>query len=210
MFSDREDAGKRLALKIQEEQLDQSNTIVFAVPRGGVVIGNEIAKMLKCKLDILISKKLTPPTQPEFAIGAVTHDGTVFLSPHWHKYVSQKELDKEIQQKKDEVLLRLQKFRKNTNFDIKDQNIILTDDGIATGSTILAIIRWISNMHPKKLILATPVMPARAYEILLDQVDKIIVLDMPETFSSVGEFYENFDQTSDDRVLSILESYGDP
>ena len=204
MITDRIEAGKLLAEKIGS---GKPNVIVLAIPRGGVIVGHEIAKKLGCKLDIAISKKITPPDSPEFAIGAITHDGTLFQSAYWDNYVEYPNLADEIEKKKLEVKRRLEQYRGSSEYDISGKNIILVDDGIATGSTVFAILNWLKKQNVKEIILAIPVMPASVYELMRQKVSSIIALETPEEFAAVGQFYKKFYQVSDVEVIEILNNY---
>lgn len=205
MIKNRVEAGQLLAEKIS--LIEKDNFLVLAIPRGGVIVGHEIAKKIGCKLDIAISKKITPPDNPEFAIGAITHDGTLFQSDYWDNYIEYPNLTDEIEQKKIEVKRRLEEYRGNSEYDIDDKVIILVDDGIATGSTVFAILNWLKKQDVKKIILAIPVMPSGIYELMKQKISSIIALEIPENFSSVGQFYKTFDQVSDKEVMKILENY---
>lgn len=203
MFKDRVEAGQILSEKIHS----RDNVVVLAIPRGGVIVGHEIAKKLGCKLDIVISKKITPPDNPEFAIGAITHDGTLFRSNYWDNYAEYPDLDAEIQKKKQEVKRRLEEYRGSSEYDVSGKSVILVDDGIATGSTVFAILNWLEKQNTKEIILAIPVMPASTYEIMKQKVSSIVALETPEDFSAVGQFYRSFDQVSDEEVMQVLENY---
>lgn len=203
MIKDRVEAGQLLSQKISS----RDNVVVLAIPRGGVIVGHEIAKKLGCKLDIVISKKITPPDNPEFAIGAITHDGTLFRSNYWDNYAEYPDLDAEIQKKKQEVKRRLEEYRGSSEYDVSGKNVILVDDGIATGSTVFAILNWLEKQNIKEIILAIPIMPASTYEIMKQKVSSIVALETPEDFSAVGQFYRSFDQVSDEEVMQVLENY---
>lgn len=205
MIKDRVEAGQLLAEKISS--IKEKNFVVLAIPRGGVIVGHEIAKRLGCRLDIAISKKITPPDSPEFAIGAITHDGTLFRSDYWDNYAEYPNLDQEIEKKKLEVKRRLEEYRGSSEYNIDGKTVILVDDGIATGSTVFAILNWLEKQNVKEIILAIPVMPASIYELMKKRVSLILVLESPEDFSAVGQFYKNFDQVSDSEVMKILEHY---
>jgi len=203
MFIDRTHAGKLLAEKLENGR----NSIVLAIPRGGVVVGDQIAKKLKCTLDVIISKKITPPNHPEFAIGAITFDGTTYQSNNWSSFCDHPNFDQELKNKKIEVQRRLKEYRGNTNYNLDNKTVILVDDGIATGSTVISILNWLSKIKPKKIILAVPVMPQDTFEIMRKLVSEIICLKIPYYFSSVGEFYDKFNQVTDDEVLKVLSQY---
>jgi predicted phosphoribosyltransferase len=205
MIKDRIEAGRLLAQKINF--VSNHDVLVLAIPRGGVIVGHEIAKKIGCKLDIAISKKITPPDSPEFAIGAITHDGTLFQSNYWDNYVGYPNLADEIEKKKLEVRRRLEEYRGNSEYDISGKRIILVDDGIATGSTVFAILNWLTKQNVKEIILAIPVMPAGVYELMKQKASSVIALDTPVEFSAVGQFYKNFEQVSDEEVIQVLSYY---
>ena len=141
MFSDRVDAGNQLALKMAD--VIDENTVVLAIPRGGVVIGHQIAKRYDLQLDVIVSKKLTPPENPEFGIGAITYDGVTYLPDSYTKYFTQASLQNEISIKKAEVEERQRKFRGSSEYNLANKNVIVVDDGIATGSTVLVVAEWL-------------------------------------------------------------------
>jgi len=205
MIKDRIEAGKLLADKIN--LIKNRDFLVLAIPRGGVIVGHEIAKKINCKLDIIISKKITPSDNPEFAIGAITHDGTLFQSNHWKNYANDPNLNEEISKKKLEVKRRLEEYRGNSEYKITDKKIILVDDGIATGSTVFAILNWLTKQNVKEIILAIPVMPASIFELMKKNVTSIISLEVPDEFAAVGQFYKSFDQVSDEEVIKIFKEY---
>ena len=204
MIKDRIEAGKLLAKKLEKHK---ENVIVLAIPRGGVVIGNEIAKELECKLDIVISKKVTPPDNPEYAIGAITHDGTVFQGRNWEVYSEHPDFENELNKKKEEVQRRLKNFRGSSDYEFDDKTIILVDDGIATGSTVFAILNWLKKQKIKKIVLAVPVIPPETYQAMKSLCDEIVVLEIPADFAAVGQFYHEFLQVSDNEVISILQKF---
>lgn len=205
MIRDRIEAGQLLAEKLLA--LDIKEPLVLAVPRGGVVVGHEIANKLRCKLDIIISKKITPPDNPEFGIGAITYDGTLYKGEYWNYYSDNTKFDDEITKKIKEVKRRLEEYRGTTDYEFEKNAVILVDDGIATGSTVFAILDWLFNQKSKKILLAIPVIPASTYRILEKKISSIITLEIPTEFSAVGQFYEQFDQVSDQEVKEILLAY---
>ena len=205
MIRDRIEAGQLLAEKLLA--LDIKEPLVLAVPRGGVIVGHEIAIKLRCKLDIIISKKITPPDNPEFGIGAITYDGTLYKGEYWNYYSDNTKFDDEITKKIKEVKRRLEEYRGTTDYKLEENAVILVDDGIATGSTVFAILDWLFNQKSKKILLAIPVIPASTYRILEKKISSIITLEIPTEFSAVGQFYEQFDQVSDQEVKEILLAY---
>jgi len=205
MIKDRVEAGQLLGDKLIKCNLE--SPIVLAIPRGGVIVGHEIAKKLGCGLDVVISKKITPPENPEYAIGAITHDSTLYKSDYWDNYSSDENFADELTRKKQEVKRRLEEYRKTTEYDLEDKTIVLVDDGIATGSTVFAILNWLSKQKTKKVLLAIPVIPTDTYEAIKPKVSDVVTLQIPTSFSSVGQFYSSFEQVSDDEVKEILVQY---
>lgn len=209
MIKNRTDAGIKLAERLANI-VNGKDSLVLAIPRGGVVIGEEIAKRLQCPLDVIISKKITPPSYPEYAIGAITHDETIYHSKNWKKYSQEPNFEEEIQKKKQEAKRRIEQYRKNTDYQFDDKTVILVDDGIATGATVFVLIKWLSEHKVKRIILAVPVIPANTYEEMKTLVDDIVALEIPTEFYAVGEFYKEFDQVSDDKVIEILDKFKKP
>ena len=182
---------------------------VLAIPRGGIVLGDIIASSLNVKLDIIISKKIGSPDNTELAIGAVTHDGSFFPNEDIIEKlgISQEYIKKQISSKVKEIEARLNKFRGDDSYDLKNNTIILVDDGIATGATTFAAIKWLRNQNPKKIILAVPVAPRDTANLISKIVDKTIILSTPLIFFAVGEFYQNFSEVTDNQVLDIMSKY---
>ncbi len=203
IFKDRIDAAKKLAVKL--EGVKKENPIILAIPRGGVVTGDVIAKMLDAPLDIVISRKIGSPNNPELAIGAVMHDGSFFPNSSLIDAlgVQSDYLDEQITDQLNEIQRRLKKFRGSVNYDLKDKTVVLVDDGIATGATVFVALEWIKKQKPKRVIVAIPVGPKDTID-RLRQVAEVVVLYNPVTFGAVGEFYDSFDQVEDDEVVEIL------
>ena len=209
IIQNRKVAGQRLAEKIFNI-LKEEKPIVLAIPRGGVVVGEEIAKKLDCSLDVIISKKITPPSSPEYAIGAITHDGTIYYSQYWNNFSQEPNFDEEISKKKLEVKRRLEEYRGSANYKFNNKTVILVDDGIATGATVFVLLKWLSEKKVKRIILAVPVIPRNTYEEMKPLVDSIVALEIPGEFYAVGQFYKEFDQVSDKEVMTILNKFKNP
>jgi putative phosphoribosyl transferase len=207
MFQDRREAGKALARELASLK-GTPNLIVLGIPRGGVVVGREIAQALNAPLDVYITRKIGAPHNPELAIGAVASDGTLLID---HQLVrrlgaSQGYIDEESARQTQEISRRLAEYRGDRpSPDLTGKVIILVDDGVATGATILATIKAIKSQQPLKLILAVPVGPRDSIESLRQEVDQLYCLHAPEIFWAVGAFYNVFDQTSDEEVKALLE-----
>jgi len=207
MFKDRVDAAKKLAEKLHT--LNIQEPVILAIPRGGAITGDIIAKELGSRLDIIVSRKVGAPDNPELAIGAVMHDGSFFPNADIISAlnVPKKYIEQEIGVELKEIERRLNKFRGGKDYDLTGKTIILVDDGIATGATMFAAIEWVRLQKPKRLIVAIPVGPSDTIE-RLSKVAEVVVLDAPVFFSAVGEFYEVFEQVEDYRVMEIMNSYG--
>lgn len=191
--------------------------VVLSIPRGGVVIGSEIARILKVSLSAIVVKKLGAPGNPELAIGAVAPDNIKEID--WEltlrKGVEQDYFDWELKKKKQEIDRREKMYGlRDIKFLIKDKKtVILTDDGVATGATVLAAIKYIRNLKNKlglqslQIILAIPVIAKDTLERLKCETDGVTTLEAPKSFGAVGEFYSEFPQVSDAQVLNILKSF---
>jgi putative phosphoribosyl transferase len=209
LIKNRNDAGKRLADKLAEI-VTGKESLILAIPRGGIIVGEEIAKKLRCPLDVIISKKITPPNSPEYAIGAITHDGTIHYSQHWDRFSQEPKFEDEIIRKKSEVKRRLEEYRGNANYKFDNKTVILVDDGIATGATVFVLLKWLSEKKVKRIILAVPVIPLNTYKEMKPLVDAIVTLEIPVEFYAVGQFYKEFDQVSDKEVMTILDKFKKP
>ena len=215
LFRDRTDAAKQLAERLywlkNEIQENKSSVVIVAVPRGGVVIGNIIASQLGAKLDLVVSRKIGAPFNPELAIGAVMPDGSYFLNDVAEMMnVSQDYIESQIEKEVKEIDRRLIEFRGDREYynELEDKIVVLVDDGIATGATILASAKWIKDKHNcKQLIIAVPLAPGEILEDLNRAADKVMVLYTPEPFGAVGRFYHDFNQVSDDEVKEMMKKY---
>lgn len=207
VFQDRREAGRILARELSSFK-GQDNVIVLGIPRGGVVVGHEIAQALDLPLDVYITRKIGAPHNPELAIGAVASDGTLILDHGLAKRlgVSQDYIEAESEHQKREIERRIAEYRGEIPApDLKDKVVILVDDGVATGATTLATIRAVRTQEPAQLILAVPVGPRDTIEGLRREVDQLFCLHAPEIFWAVGAFYNIFDQTSDEEVKALLQ-----
>lgn len=205
MFKSREEAAELLAQKLQNYK--GKDAIILAVPRGGVVVGKTLAKKLSLPLDIVVTRKIGAPNQPELAIGAVGPEGAKFID--WglamRAGADEDYLKFKIEEQKKEVGKRFSKFRKGKKaLELKGKIVIVTDDGIATGATIEAAVAWIRTKKPKKIILAVPVAPRDTVEKIKDKVEELIVLETPDEFFAVGQFYREFPQVTDEEVVRLL------
>lgn len=207
IFRDRQDAGIQLADRLKGYK-HSGEAIVLALPRGGVVTGFEIAKVLDLPMDVLIVRKIGFPGQSEFGIGAVSETGTVVLnSAIISSYgVEDEYIQLEIARQKEEVERRLRIYRKGKRIlDLEGKKIILVDDGVATGATLKAAISALKKEKIKGLIAAIPVSPPETAEELKGMVDELICLNTPADFMAVGNYYDDFQQVPDETVVEMLE-----
>jgi putative phosphoribosyl transferase len=206
MFKDRVEAGRKLAEKLEKYKGDKK-VIVLAVPRGGVVVGREVAEHLDCPLDICVTKKLGAPGQSELAIGAVGPDGVWVVDEKIAESTGADEryIKQESEVKTKEVERRMKEFRKGKKeLKLEGKTVILVDDGIATGATMEAAAKWLRQKKAKKMVLAVPVAPPDSLEKLKNLFDEVVCLETPWSFFAVGQFYEIFGQTTDEEVVRIL------
>lgn len=202
IFPDRVVAGQQLA-KALTHYKNQPNLVVFGLPRGGVVTAAAVAEALQAPLDIVITRKIGAPGNPEYAVGALPETGEPILYG-----VNQASVANIIQKEQGELARRIKQYRKDKPpLNLKNKTVILVDDGIATGLTMQAAIQSLRQQHPTRLIVAVPVAPPDTVTKLRNQVDELIVLQQPEDFMAVGQFYEKFDQVSDDEVQCYLKKY---
>jgi predicted phosphoribosyltransferase len=207
MFANREDAAHWLAEKLKGRKLHRP--IVLAIPRGGVVTGAVLAEELGAELDVVLSRKLRAPYQPELAIGAVSEDGRVYLDPAITAAIGIDEdgyLASEREHQLAEIARRKKLFRAvKPQAPLAGRSVIVTDDGIATGSTMIAALKVVRAQKPLELIVAVPVAsPDRLGEIRR-WCDDIVCLLAPEHFWAIGQFYEDFTQVEDEEVVELLK-----
>jgi predicted phosphoribosyltransferase len=205
-FTDRVEAGKRLASALTD--FDGKNGIVLAIPRGGVVVGYEIAKALSLPLDVIIPRKIGAPDNPELAIGAMTEDGTIILDDNLITYIGvQRDYIKaESERQKHEIERRLKLYRQNEPYpSLKGLDVVIVDDGIATGSTMKAALTSVKNRGASTVTVAVPVGPPSTIKELKKQADRVVCLYAPEYFQAIGQFYTDFNQTTDEEVIQLLK-----
>ena len=206
-FKNREEAGKELAKKLKIYK----NTplgIVIGLPRGGVIVAAEVAKSLNLPLNIIISKKLSAPFSPELAIGAITQDGKIILDNKIiNMYgITDDYIQEEKERKEKEILQRLNLYQKDLPpLALENKTVIIVDDGIATGATVKAVINFVKSKNAKKIIIAVPVAPPEIIDEIKKNVDEVIVLEIPNNFLGIGQFYQDFAQTNDRQVIELLK-----
>lgn len=210
LFTDRKEAGQKLVKTEALKKLKGAkDVVVLGVPRGGVVTAAEVAKLLNVPLDVVIARKIGAPADPEFALGAVGEKGEVYLNPDVsYEYTKDNPyIKEEIARQREEVKRRLKLFRGNKKpVSLKNKIVIIVDDGIATGSTMIAAIHSVKEEKPKKVIVAIPVAPTESIEEIKKEADEVVCLSISDFFFAVGQFYSSFEQTEDREVKEILGS----
>jgi predicted phosphoribosyltransferase len=205
MFRNREDAARKLAQKLKGREL--LDPLVLAVPRGGVVTGAVLARELGADLDVVLSRKLRAPSQPELAIGAVSEDGQVYLNHHARAYLETiaDYLEEERCYQLGEIARRKKLFRGvRPQAPIAGRSVIVTDDGLATGSTMIAALKALKNLNPHEVIVAVPVASPDRLEEVRRWCDDVVCLLAPEEFWAIGQFYRDFSQVKDEDVIELL------
>jgi predicted phosphoribosyltransferase len=216
LFKDRKQAGELLAAKIMEvlhaePDFEAPSAVVIGLPRGGVPVAKEVAMALRCPLDVLVSKKLPSPENPEFAIGAVSSDGIVVVDDRSTSYFS---IPRDYIETQKERLIPLTKALEHQWLtdagierrpDVQGRWVIVVDDGIATGMTALAALRSMQMRAVGGLVMAVPVMSYDAYRMLKDECDHLVALSIRYDFAAVSQFYEDFHQVEDEEVIACLK-----
>ncbi len=209
MFKNRSEAGRKLVPRLAE--FKHESPVVLALPRGGVPVAYEIAVALDAPLDVIVVRKLGAPGQPELGIGAVV-DGDHHLSVLNEDVMSVLAVSEEYLER--EVAVQLQEIRRRQELyrgghppiDVVGRTVIVVDDGIATGGSVRAALRGLRRRSPRRLVLAVPVAPPETVESLQPEADRLICLSTPLFFHAVGQFYDDFRQTTDEEVVRLLEA----
>ena len=203
MFKDRTDAGMQLAEKLLE--FKSQNVVVLAIPRGGLPLGAIIAKALNAPLDVVLTKKIGHPYNKEYAIGAVSLKNSILSDAIGvtKGYIEEEKarLRKKLKESHNQY------YKEGVSQDLKDKTVIIIDDGIATGNTILVTIELVKMQNPNKIVLAIPVAPPSTVRKLeaSSEVDEVICLETPYNFHAVGQFYQEFYQVSDQEAIRLLK-----
>ncbi|WP_417622481.1 phosphoribosyltransferase [Parasphingorhabdus sp.] len=209
LFADRRDAGRQLAARLADKAAE--NPVILALPRGGVPVAYEVAKALDAELDLLMVRKIGAPGWPEYGMGAVI-DGAnpqLVMNEDIVRQIapSPEYIRNEVQRQLAEIERRRKIYCGDRKpVDLADRTIIIVDDGIATGGTVKAALKGVQENRPRRTILAVPVAPRSTLAELESQCDEIICLHVPVDFGAVGAFYQNFNQTEDSEIISLMDS----
>jgi putative phosphoribosyl transferase len=206
-FRDRTQAGQLLAAELKK-YADLQDVMVLALPRGGVPVAFEIARELRAPMDVFVVRKLGVPGQEELALGAIASGGARVLNQDVVESlnISDRIIDAITAREQHTLDERERVYRDGRPpYPVRDHTVILVDDGLATGATMLAAIRAVRKQKPKAVIVAVPVAAPRVYESFMPEVDDIICLATPQPFLGVGQWYEDFSQISDQQVRNLLE-----
>ncbi len=207
MFKDRTDAGQQLSVLLSQYR-GQPNVVVFGLARGGVAVAYEVAKSLGCPLDVICTRKIGAPSNPEFALGAITESGEGYFDFNTINQlnVSKKYLEETIASEKAVAAHRYAIFTggrpKN---DVTGKIVLLVDDGLATGATMKAAIQSVKKKNVQKIVVAVPVSPKETLTEIESLADHVVCLQTPASFYAVGQFYEDFGQVEEGEVLAFLK-----
>ncbi|MDX9917169.1 MAG: phosphoribosyltransferase family protein [Gudongella sp.] len=207
MFKDRSDAGKKLAELLLEYSSEE--TVVFALPRGGVAVAAEIAKAIDAPLDIIITKKIGHPSNPEYAVCALAEDGGPICNQSELERLGNQWLEDEKKKARDEILRRRKEYLGDTSrINVENKIAIIVDDGIATGLTMIASIEEMKRHNPKEIVVAIPVVPHLTALRLEGMVDRLVSIESTSNFlGALSAYYDDFTQVGDDEVKNILKEF---
>ncbi|SPP63128.1 phosphoribosyltransferase [Nitrospira lenta] len=206
LFRDRRHAGILLANHLQVYRGDHQ-AVILALPRGGVVVGHEVSMALHLPLDVFITRKIAAPESPEYAVGAISETGAVYLNREAVRamQLSQEDLDGLIAAQRREIERRRALYREGRGLPhLHHRTVILVDDGIATGATLFATLEALAALNPLRVVVAMPVAPPSTAARIRALVETCVILSTPEPFEAVGCFFEEFDQVTDDEVIRTL------
>ncbi len=201
-FRDRRHAGALLAEALKP--LDLERPVVLGIPRGGVVVADEVARRLGGELDVVLVRKVGAPGNPEFALGAVGERGELILKPYALHYADQSYLEREAARQKEVVRKRAERYRKvRPKVSLKGRDVVLVDDGVATGATVEAALSVALAEEPRRVVVAVPVASPEAVERLRDRAE-VVALSTPPDFAAVGAYYLDFGEVTDEDVEALL------
>ena len=206
VFASREDAGRQLGCRLQEQGTEAD--LVLGLPRGGVVVAAEVAQALRVPLDVLIVRKVGHPLHREFAVGALAESGVVVLDQAviGSNPIVRAELSEVIEEEKQRLRSYQERFHGAASHDLAQKAVVLVDDGLATGATTEAAVLSARKQRARHIVVAAPVASANAVERLRRVADQVVVLLIDPDFDAVGRYYDSFTQTTDEQVLELLKA----
>ncbi|WP_336036974.1 phosphoribosyltransferase [Halobacterium yunchengense] len=207
MFTDRTDAGRRLADRLEADGVDAD--VVLAIPRGGLPVGRVVADRLGVPLDVVAARKLGAPGNPELGVGAVASDGTVWLNDSLlgDLGVGDDYVDAAVERERAVAEEKVRRYRGDRPpLDLRGKTVLVVDDGVATGATTTACLRQVRSEGAARVVLAVPVGPPETVDRLRGEADAVVCVETPQYFGAVGQFYESFDQVSDEQARASLEA----
>lgn len=211
IFHDRKHAGRLLASHLQKSiKLDRANSLILALPRGGVPVAVEVANVLNIPLDILIVRKIGHPFQPEYGIGAITEEGYYWTDPGAVRVsdIQPSQIQQVVEKETLEVARRIKAYRNDKSLPpLQGKTVILVDDGLATGVTARVAAQYVRSKGASQIILAVPIAPDATVQSHPPEFDDIVCFKQSPTLLAVGQFYFDFSQVSDQEVIDLLNSH---
>ena len=206
MFNDRRDAAIQLAQAL--EKYKDKSALVLGIPRGGAETAFYVAQYLNAEFSLIISRKLGHPYNPEYALGAIAEDGSIYLTQAATLEASPEVIDKAVELQKKEIERRIKMLRKGEPLpSLKNKIVILADDGIATGATILAAVQMCKKQGAEKIVVAAPVSGSEIKEELCNEVDEVVILETPPFYYAVSQAYNSFHNLSDNEALRFMDRW---
>ena len=207
MLKNRLEAGEKLA-KLLKDYGGRDN-IVYALPRGGVIVGEKVAEALKSPLDLVITRKIRHPLNPEYAIGAVAESGTMIINEEEVQHIDKNWFDEEVKRQKEEARRRRVLYLQGRNpISPKGKTAIIVDDGVATGFSIKLAVKELKSLGPKRIIIAIPVVPQDVADELKEGGDTVVAILIDDNYQgAVGAYYGDFSQVSDNEVREVMSRY---
>jgi predicted phosphoribosyltransferase len=206
MFEDRTDAGRRLAELLDDHDIRANR--VLAIPRGGLPVGRVVADRLGAQLDVVAARKIGAPDNPELALGAVAADGTAWLNETLIDTlgVSESYLEAAIEREAANAREKIERYRRDRPpLELRGERVLVVDDGVATGATMTACLRQLTEAGAARVVVGVPVGPPDTIEGLLSEADEVVCVETPPHFGAVGSFYRDFEQVSDEEAIGYLQ-----
>jgi putative phosphoribosyl transferase len=204
IFPDRAAAGAALGRELKRRQF-KAPLIVLGLPRGGVPVADEVAQLLKAPLDVMLVRKIGMPGQRELAMGAIASGNVLVHEPHLEKLIPAETFDRVVKEQRRELERRERLFRGGRPpLELTGKTVILVDDGLATGSTMLAAVRAARQAHAAEIVVTAPVASREAADLVRAEADRVVILETPAALFAIGQWYQDFEQIEDDQVIRLL------